>query len=180
MVRRPYAPGMRAKKRKSVLTEYGKELREKQKLKNWYGLRERQFKNYIKEVFKRQGGKEDIANLLIVKLESRLDNVVFRLGFASSRAQARQFVGHGHFLVNDKKVNIPSYQLKKGDRVSLSEKAKTKPAFKNISSDLKKQKLPAWLKINLDKLEGEIAGEPSIVETVPPAEISSIFEFYSR
>ncbi len=180
MIRRPYPPGMKPKKAKGGLTEYGKELREKQKLKNWYGLREKQFKNYVKEVFKKRKEGENMADLLIEKLESRLDNVVFRLGFSLSRVQARQFVSHGHFLVNGKKVNIPSYQVRKGDKISLSKKAKEKTIFKNISSVLKKQKLPSWLKIDLEKIEGEVIGRPSFQETAPPAEISSIFEFYSR
>jgi len=180
MVKRPYPPGMRAKKRRTGLTEYGKELREKQKLKNLYNLRERQFKNYIKEVFKNQGQTENMADLLIEKLESRLDSIVFRLGFASSRAQARQFVSHGFFLVNGKKVNIPSYQVKKGDKISLREKVRQKEVFRNISSFLKKYRPPSWVKVDAEKLEGEVIGKPSLEEVSPPAEISSIFEFYSR
>lgn len=180
MVKRPYPPGMRAKKRRTGLTEYGKELREKQKLKNLYNLRERQFKNYIKEVFKNQGQTENMADLLIEKLESRLDNIVFRLGFASSRAQARQFVSHGFFLVNGKKVNIPSYQVKKGDKISLREKVRQKEVFRNISSFLKKYRPPSWVRVDAEKLEGEVIGKPSLEEVSPPAEISSIFEFYSR
>ena len=180
MIRKAYPPGMRGKGRKRSITEYGKELKEKQKLRNWYNLRERQFKNYIKEVFKKQDRTENIADLLINKLESRLDNTVFRSGFTSSRLQARQLVNHGHFLVNGKKVNIPSYQVKKGDKITLSQKARQKSVFNNISSILKKHEPPSWIKINVEKLEGEIIGKPSLEETAPPAEISSIFEFYSR
>ncbi len=180
MVRKPYPPGMKGKRRKGNITEYGKELKEKQKLKNWYNLRERQFKNYIKEIFKKTKSKENIADLLIEKLESRLDNVVFRIGFASSRFQSRQFVNHGHFLVNGKKVNIPSYQVKKGDKISLRQKSRKNNIFKNISSVIKKNQPPTWIKINPEKIEGEIIGKPSFEEAAPPVEILSIFEFYTR
>ncbi len=180
MVRRPYPPGVKGKRRKGPLSEYGKELQEKQKLKNWYNLRERQFKNYVKEVLNKGEKGKNMEDLLIEKLESRLDNVVFRIGFASSRNQARQLVSHGHFLVNNKKVNIPSYQVKKGDRISLNPKAKEREIFRNISIILKKQKVPSWLKIDVDKLEAEVKGFPTFEEAAPPVEISSIFEFYSR
>ncbi len=180
MVRRPYPPGIKGKRKKGPLSEYGKELREKQKLKNWYNLRERQFKNYIKEVLNKGGKGKNMEDLLIEKLESRLDNVVFRIGFASSRSQARQLVSHGHFLVNNKKVNIPSYQVKKGDKVSLNPKSKEKEIFRNISVILKKQEVPSWLKVDVDKLEAEVKGFPTFEEAAPPVEISSIFEFYSR
>jgi len=179
MVRRPYPPGMRGKRRK-ILTEYGKELKEKQKLKNWYNLREKQFSRYIKEVLQKRGQTENVSVLLIEKLESRLDNVVFRLGLASSRTQARQLVNHGHFLVNGKRVNIPSFQTKKGDKVSLTEKSKKKNIFQDIMPSLKKYNPPSWLKFNYQKIEGEIIDSPSLEEVSPPAEISSIFEFYSR
>ena len=132
MVRRPYPPGKRAKRRRN-LSEYNKELREKQKLKNWYNLREGQFKNYVKEILERRtrsAGKEDAPTLLIQKLESRFDNIVFRMGFAPSRAQARQLISHGHFLINGKKIDIPSYEVKIGDKVSIS-KISLK---KNVSS----------------------------------------------
>ncbi len=180
MTRRIYPPGMRRKRRKSIITEYGKELQEKQKIKNWYSLRERQFKKYVKEVFKKRGGTENIAVLLIKKLESRLDNVIFRLGFASSRVQAKQFVSHNHFLVNGKVVNIPSYQVKEGDNIGLNPRSQGKSMFRNLPTILKKYKPPVWLKFNLKKLEGEVIGTPSLEEVAPPAEISSIFEFYSR
>lgn len=180
MVRRAYPPGMRGKRRKRGLTEYGKELREKQKIRNWYNLSEKQFKKYIKEVLKKQGEQENIAALLIRKLESRLDNVVFRSGFSSSRVQARQFVSHNHFLVNGKRVNIPSYRVKKGDKISLDPRSRKKSVFQNLSAILKKHNLPSWLRLNVEKLEAEVIGEPSLEEVAPPAEISSIFEFYSR
>ena len=114
MVKRPYPPGQKRKRRKGSPSEYAIQLGEKQKLKIWYNLAERQFKNYIKKVLEKRARIEDAASELIRILESRLDNVVFRLGFTPSRAQSRQLVSHGFFLVNGKPINIPSYSLKQG------------------------------------------------------------------
>lgn len=180
IVRKPYPPGKKGKRRVSPLSEYGKELREKQKLKNWYNLRERQFKKYVKGVLTKRGRVEDPAAILIKMLEGRLDNVLFRLGFANSRPQARQFIGHGHFLVNAKKVNIPSYQTKKGDKIQLLPSRAKRKIFQGLNLTLKKHKPPSWLELNPEKLEGKIIGEPSIQEISLPIEISTIFEFYSR
>lgn len=179
MVRRAYPPGMKGKRRKMGISEYGLELREKQKLKNLYQLRERQFKKYVKSALAQRGKVEDATIFLIKKLESRLDNVVFRLGFASSRHQARQLVSHGHFLVDKKPINIPSFEVKKGNVISLKEASAKKTIFQNLKNMLKKQKLPSWLKLDIEKLSGEVIGEPSLEET-PPVEISAIFEYYSR
>lgn len=180
IITKPYPPGEKGKRRTRQSSEYGKELSEKQKLKNWYNLKERQFRKYIKEVLEKRGKVKDAGALLIKKLESRLDNVVFRMGFTPSRAQARQIVSHGHFLVNEKKVNIPSYQVKKGDKISLRASSRSKAIFQNLPTTLKKYQAPSWIKINIEKLEGEIVGEPNLEEAAPPAEISTIFEFYSR
>ena len=180
MIKKPYPSSQKSNKRRKTSSEYGKELREKQKLKRWYNLREKQFRKYVKEALKKRGKVENAGDLLIKKLESRLDNVVFRLGFASSHSQARQIVNHGHFLVNKRKVDIPSYQVKKGDIISLHPSSKKKTIFKNLESVLKKYEPPIWIKLDVQKLEGEIIGEPSLKEIVPPAEILSIFEFYSR
>jgi len=186
ILRRPYPPG-RKKKRKGTISEYGKELREKQKLRNWYNLSETQFKNYVKEILKKRGRvsgekaiKEDTPTLLIQKLEMRLDNVVFKMGFAESRPQARQLISHGHFLINKKKVNIPSYQVKKGDRITISENSRGKSIFKNLLPLLKKKQIPSWLLVDAKKLEGEVKSLPTLAEVAPPVEISMIFEFYSR
>ncbi len=162
------------------MSEYGKELKEKQKLKNWYNLRERQFRNYVKDVLEKRGKIKDTGDLLIKKLETRLDNVIFRLGFTASRKNARQIVNHGHFLVNGRKVDIPSYIVKKGDKITLNAKAVKKTIFQNLPQTLKKYTPPAWLKLNVEKLEGEVIGDPTLEEASPPAEISAIFEFYSR
>jgi len=180
IITKPYPPGEKGKRRTRQSSEYGKELSEKQKLKNWYNLRERQFRKYVKEILEKREKMEDAGTLLIRKLESRLDNVVFRMGFTPSRVQARQIVNHGHFLVNEKKVNIPSYQVKKGDKISLCANSRKKAIFQNIPTILKKYQAPSWIKINAEKLEGEIVGQPNLEEAAPPAEISTIFEFYSR
>ena len=102
------------------------------------------------------------------------------MGFAISRPKARQIINHGFFLINGRKVNIPSCQLKKGDKISLNAKASKKISFENLSSILKKHKAPSWIKVDVNKLEAEIIGEPNLEEMAPPAEISSIFEFYSK
>jgi small subunit ribosomal protein S4 len=180
MVKRPYPPGQKGKRRLSPPSEYARELKEKQKLKKWYNLEERQFKNYVKEALAQRGKVEDASVYLIQKLEKRLDNVVFRLGFASSRAQARQLVSHGYFLVNGKPVNVPSFSLKVGDVVSLKPQKTKKVIFKDLKEKLKKEKIVSWLSLDVEKLEGKIIAEPKIEEISPPVEVSAIFEFYSK
>lgn len=179
-IKRPYPPGQRGKRRLKRLSEYGRELREKQKLKKWYNLRERQFKKYVKEVLESRERVEDAPSLLIRKLESRLDNVIFRLGLATSRSQARQLVSHGHFLVNGKPVNIPSFQVKKGDEIGIKPSSLKTVNFKNLQAKLKKHHFPSWLVFDLEKLKGKVIGFPTLEEVSPPADISAIFEFYSR
>jgi len=199
MVRRAYPPGLKRKRRIKAVSEYGKELNEKQRLKNWYNLKERQFRKYVKEVLGKRlrssrrsplkggslGKEEDAAALLIKTLESRLDNVIFRLGFANSRTQAKQLVSHGHFLVNGKLIDASSYQVKKGDVITLKiQKIKENrvPAerVQNLKNLLKRYKTPRWLELNVEKLEGKVTGEPTLEEAAPPVEISAIFEYYSR
>jgi len=180
MVTRPYPPGRQKKGGRFRVSEYGKELAEKQKLKKYYGLKEKQFRNCIKDVFQMRGGEEDAALILIRKLEKRLDNTVFRLGFARSRREARELVSHRHFLVNSKPVNIPSFVVKKDDIIAVKETKKKKIFFKNLSMLIKNYQPPEWLKLNKDKMEGEVTGEPSLEALDSPVDIPSIFEFYSR
>lgn len=180
VVLKPYPPGQKGKRRPTSLSEYGKELKEKQKIKKWYNLRERQFKNYVKDILKKGARAQDAPALLIQKLEMRLDNAVFRLGFAASHVQARQLVTHGHFLVNKKKVNIPSYRVKQKDVIGLHPSSTAKKPFSELANTLKKHQTPSWLKLDIDKIEGEVVGLPSVQEVSLPVEISSIFEFYSR
>ena len=180
MVKRPYPPGQKGKRRKGPPSEFGKESREKQKLKILYNLGEKQFKNYVKKVLERKGKGGDLSAFLIKILESRLDNVVFRLGFAQSRVQAKQLVSHNFFLVNEKPVNLPSYQLKKGDVITIKPQKTKKAIFQNLKNLLKKYKTPSWFELNVEKLEGKIVGEPKLEEVAPPVEIPAIFEYYSR
>ncbi len=182
MTKKPYPPGEKGKRGPRGLSEYGRELQEKQKLRNLYNLKERQFKNYVKEILENKGRAVNAPDFLIKKLEMRFDNVIYRLGLASTRKQARQLVSHSHFLVNNKPVNIPSYQLKKGDKISAREKFLKTKFFQNILPTLKKHQPPSWLKLSLDKqnIEGEVIGVPTLKEVAPPVEISAIFEYYSR
>ena len=180
MVKRPYPPGQKGKRRKGPPSEFGKESREKQKLKILYNLGEKQFKNYVKKVLERKGKVGDLSAFLIKILESRLDNVVFRLGFAQSRVQAKQLVSHNFFLVNGKPVNLPSYQLKKGDVITVKPQKTKKVIFQNLKNLLKKYKTPIWLELDIEKLQGKVIDDPKLEEVAPPVEIPVIFEYYSR
>jgi len=180
MVRKPYSPGPKAKKRTKNLSEYGKELREKQKLKKWYGLEEKQFQKYVRGILKARGKVADAGTALIGILENRLDNVVFRLGFAPSRTAARQMVSHGHFTINNKPIDIPSYLVKKGDKINVKPGSAKKTIFQKVSPQLAKHNPPSWLELSAKELEGKVIGSPNLEEAAPPAEISSIFEFYSK
>ncbi len=180
IVKKPYPPGPKSKSRAKALSEYGKELKEKQKLKNWYNLEERQLHKYVKEVLKSRRKAVDAETALVKKLESRLDNVIFRLGLAPSRRTARQLISHGHFLVNGRSTNIASHLLKKGDTVKLKESSVKKPVFQKLIPVFKKHKPPVWLKSTPDKLEAQVIGDPDVAEAGLPAELSSIFEFYSQ
>lgn len=182
MVRRPYPPGQKGKRRTGGLSEYGRELREKQKLRRWYNIREKQFKNYVMEVLtKNSPRKRNLEEELIRKLEKRLDNVIFRAGIAVSRGQARQMVSHGHFTVNGKSVDIPSFEVRKGDIIELKENSKNKKIFQESLQRLKDYEPPSWISVDKKNLAIEIKGEPSLEEAAPPVEsISKIFEFYSK
>ncbi len=184
MIKKAYPPGSAGKRRRRGFSEYSKELREKQRLKNFYNLREKQFRNYVAEVLERMHNKmveeQNPAEALVRVLETRFDNVVYRLGFAESRVQARQLITHGHFLLNDKPVRRPSVNLKKGDRISIRETSKKSAHFTQLAPKLKKYQTPGWLFLDNKKIEGRVEGIPTLEEAAPPAEISSVFEFYSR
>lgn len=180
LVRKAYTPGLRTKKRFSKISEYGRELAEKQKLRKSYNLREKQFRKYVVDVLSKGGRAGDSSDYLIKILESRLDNVIYRLGFAVSRSGARQLVNHAHFLVNGKRVDIPSYSVKKGDKISIKTSSLKLPYFQGLKTNLKDYETHKWIKLNQQSLEAEIVGEPSIEEASPPAEIPSIFEFYTK
>lgn len=179
-VRKPYAPGRRAKRPKPI-SEYGLQLKEKQKLKFLYGLNEKQFANCIKKSMSKGG--TDIGLRLIKELETRLDNIVFRLGLARSRNVARQTVNHGHICVNGRKNSIPSYQAKKGDKISIRPQSTDKKIFTDIDILLKKYNTPSWLKLDKSKKEGEVVKLPGIdqkKEIGGDIDLNSVIEFYSR
>jgi small subunit ribosomal protein S4 len=180
MVKRPFPPGQKAKKRRGSLSEYGKELKEKQKMKKWYGLSESQMERYIKEVEKRRAKIENVADALIEKIESRLDNTIFRLGLAKSRAQAAKLVSHGHFMVNGRKVDIPSYEIKIGDIISIRPGSRKKEPLKDLDALMKNYKLPPWLNFDKDKGEGKFIKKPIAADIQLPVEIATLFEHYSR
>lgn len=182
MIKRPYPPGHKRKRKPLPLSEYGKEMREKQILKRWYNLKEKQFKRYVKEVLSLRGKvEEDLGEVLIKKLEKRLDNVIYRAGLASSRSQARQLVAHSHFLVNGKHAKSPSFEVKKGDEIKVKENSKNKPYFKHIALKLKEYQPPSWILLDKTNLKIKIIGEPSLIEAASPVEsISRVFEFYSK
>jgi small subunit ribosomal protein S4 len=174
------APGLVKKRKGGAMSDYKKSLQEKQALKKWYGLSEKQFKAYVQKALKKMGKVENISAELILELEKRFDNVIFRSGFAESRPGARQMVSHGQFIVNGKPVNIPSYNVKKGDVISVKESKKKKPIFRDMIDVLRKKEAPVWLTLNKEKMEVKVIGDPDLLEVNPPAEISLIFEFYSR
>jgi len=177
MVKRPYALGVHGKNRRSRLSEYGRQLLEKQKIRYAYGISEEQFKNYFKEIAHQKGNREE---LFVRQLEKRLDNVVFRLGWAKSRSLARQIVNHGHILVNGKKLDIPSYQVVKGDMIKFKEKTKKSPLVKDLAESLKKHKAPRWLSLNAGKIEAEIKDEPKLENFDKIGELNMVIEYYSK
>lgn len=175
LARRPYAPGQHGNDRRRKLNEYGIQLQEKQKVRTMYGLNEKQFK----KVFERASKMNGIAgeNLLML-LESRIDNMVYRLGFARTRKGARQLVNHGHVLVNGKKVNIPSYTLKVGDVISIKETSLTHPAILDAIEAL--SSTPAWVEVDKKKLSGKFVRLPERSELNSEINEQLIVEFYNR
>ncbi len=174
--RRNYAPGQHGQ-RKAKLSEYGTQLREKQKTKSFYGVGEKQFRKYFEMASNKKGITGD--NLLQI-LESRLDNVVYRLGFGSSRAQARQLVNHGFFDVNGKKVDIPSYLIKEGDVISVREIKKDKSIIKANVEDNTSKPIPTWLERDLENLSGKVVRLASREDVDIAVEEHLIVELYSK
>jgi len=168
------------KKREGAVSEYKKSLKEKQALKRLYGLSEKQFKRYVLEALDKMQRVENVSDELIKSLEKWLDNVIFRLGFAKTRAMSRQLVSHAYFLVNGKPVNIPSYKVSKGDVIAIKETKKKKAMFTALTAAEKKPEPHVWLTLDKKTFEGKAVGEPTLAEVNPPVEISLIFEFYSR
>ena len=174
--RRNYAPGQHGQKR-AKLSEYGTQLREKQKTKAFYGVGEKQFRRYFDMA---SNSKGKTGEVLLQILESRLDNVVYRLGFASSRAQARQLVNHGQFAVNGQRVDIPSYLVKAGDVITVRENKKENGAIKaNIEANSARP-VPAWLELNNETLSGKVVRLASREDVDIPVEEHLIVELYSK
>lgn len=172
--RRPYAPGQHGHNKKK-LTNYGLQLREKQKAKRIYGVLESQFRKYYEEAERQKGiAGENLLRLL----EMRLDNVVFRLGFAGSRAEARQLVRHGHFTVNGKKVTIPSYQVRVNDVIAVKEGSKNLEKFKSLQEVA--TTTPKWLTVDKEKMEGQVTALPQREDIDIPVNETLIVELYSK
>lgn len=181
--RKPYPPGVHGrasagKRRRSSVSEYGAQLREKQKVKFLYGLRERQFSNLVSRAAKEKGA--ETSRRIVELLETRLDNVVFRLGLAQSRNAARQMVSHGHIRVNGRKVTVPSCQLKTGQVISVRPQSLDRGVFRDLDIHLKKYQPPSWLDLDKDKKEGSLIAMPPADEIDVGANLSAVIEFYSR
>ena len=175
--RRPYAPGDQGKGRRRKPSEFGLQLREKQKVRRIYGVLENQFRRYFEEADNQPGiTGENFLRLL----ERRLDNVVYRLGFAASRNEARQFVRHGHMEVNGRRVDIPSYQVKEGDVITVKESSKDMKRIKELVELNADKEIPSWLQVNFEKLTGKVLSAPEREEIDLPIKEQLIVEFYSR
>jgi len=174
--RRPTPPGQHGVRRRKV-GDYGLQLREKQKVRRVYGVLEKQFRNYFIEATRQSGVT---GEALLRSLELRFDNVVFRLGYAPSRAAARQMVAHGHFAVNGVPTNIPSYRLKIGDRVEVRESHKERELFKTVKETLRSHQAPDWLSLDAAKMAGSVLALPRRDQMPPEFNEQLVVEYYSR
>lgn len=178
MIRRAYAPGQHGKNISRGLSEFGKQLAMKQKIKRTYGVLERQFRKHFDEVKGRQGVTGD---LLLARLEMRLDSVVAKMGFTTSPSQSRQLVNHGHFLINGNKLDIPSYEVKVGDIISINPNKKDNAFFLSQLESIKNKKnFPSWIEFNSSKIEGKVIAVPSREEIDINADPQMVVEYYSR
>jgi small subunit ribosomal protein S4 len=178
MIRKPYAPGAHGKRVSRGLSEYGKQLAMKQRIKRIYGVLERQFRKHFDEIKNKQGVTGD---LFVARLEMRLDNVVYRMGFSSSRSGARQLVNHGSMKVNGKKVDVPSFWVKTGDVVSVNGTKISKNYFKNNAEILKgKKDFPVWVQFDAEKMEGKVIASPQRGDAGSSIDPQMVVEYYSR
>lgn len=177
MERRPYGPGQHGKGRRAKVSEYGLQLKEKQKMKYIYGVLERQFRNYFEKATHMKGKTGDN---LVKLLEQRLDNVVYRMGFAPTRRSARQLVTHGHFKVNNQKVNIPSYQVKAGEVISVREKSKQLDIIHNAMKRVKDASMYSWLSLDKAAVAGTFLRVPEREEIPLLANEQLVVELYSK
>jgi small subunit ribosomal protein S4 len=174
--RRSYAPGQHGQSRGKI-SDYGLQLREKQKVKRMYGLLEEQFRGYFERAERQKGVTG--TNLLVL-LERRLDNVAYRLGFANSRPEARQLVRHGHILVNGQKVTLPSYLVKAGDVIQVAEKSRQRPTVRDAMEAAARRGWPAWLELNKEEAKGRVAMFPTREDITMPIQEHLIVELYSK
>jgi len=174
--KRPYPPGQHGQRRAKI-SEYGLQLQEKQKAKFMYGVSEKQFRNLFREANRREG---NTGAILIQFLEQRLDNVVYRMGFATTRRFARQLVNHGHILVDGKRVNIPSYRVKAGQKIEVREKSKNNPQIKRSMELTNQTGIVEWVDVDKDKLFGIFSRIPNREEISIPVEERLIVELYSK
>jgi len=179
VAKRAYPPGAQGNKktRRGGNSEFGRQLAQKQKVKKIYGIFEKQLKNYFDEA---QAQKGDTRENLVTKLESRLDNVIFRLGWMKSRSSARQLVNHGHVLVNNRPVDVPSFRVKKGDVITLRERTIKSKLTENLLESLKKYEAPVWLVQESDSLSAKVLGLPEGEDLGDVSALGLIVEFYSR
>ncbi len=175
--RRPYAPGQHGQNKKSKISEYAVQLREKQKMKYIYGVLERQFRTYYAKASAMRGVTGDN---LVKMLESRLDNVVYRSGFAVSRRAARQLVSHCHLLVNGKKTNIPSYQLRSGDVIEFRQKSKNMDAVRSALSKKPDSQIPQWIQVDKANLKATFVNAPERSDVQEPFNEQLVVELYSK
>ncbi len=167
-------------KRRGNVSEYGLQLLEKQKARYTYGISEKQFSNYVKKVRANQKAGSDPTQELYQALEARLDNVIFRAGLVNSRIFARQVVSHGHIMVNGRRVTVPSYQMKIGDKFSIRPQSREKKMFQYFEENKKDHQLPEWLAFDTDKKEGELKGLAVLADDPTTLSFRTILEFYSR
>ena len=168
----------KAGKKKRAGSDFSLQLIEKQKARFTYGMGEKQFKNTIEAVLKKRSS--NINESLVQSLESRLDNVVYRIGFGKTRQATRQLVNHGHIDVNGKRVSIPSYKVSVGDVITLRESSKVKPIFKDLSDKLRDIRVPSWISFDTEKKVAKIQGLPKIPANELAFDVSAIFQYYSR
>lgn len=175
--RRAYAPGQHGQNRRRKASDYGEQLREKQKVKRIYGIAERQFRGYY---YKANRMKGITGENLLVLLERRLDNIIYRLGFASDHAEARQLIRHGHVLVNEKRINIPSYLIKVGEVISVREKSRKMSRIAESIAAVDRRGVPQWIELDREKFEGRIKALPTREDFTMPIREQLIVELYSK
>jgi len=178
-VRRMYPPGMHGKNPSRRMSEYGTQFQAKQRVKQMYRMLEKQFKNWVQDAMAMD---TESSNQIMQKLEHRLDNVVYRSGICQSRDQARQIVNHGHITVNGKKVGIPSYEVKKGDKIGIREGSMKSKFFTALVPQwIKNVSTPAWIALDSDKISAEVTGMPTMEESgIDPVDLRAVIELYSR